>query len=711
MAENKNKIDRIHDQMPKHFRTRVNPNWNALISAIGESDQKTTDLIEEVRKQFFVKTASRPYIDRLGANHKISRPRFVGMDDKTFRNYIPVLAYQPKQVKLVMDLLLDIFFFKETTTAFTQSENYEPFSLVTGWELELIIDQTKTERIVFKTEDFADITNATAEEVVSAINRQTQHCFAVVFDDRIKKKKFIRIFTNTIGAKGSVQLVGGRADINIQFRGFNSNSGSGSNTQWQVTKVGDTVTFQHIGGISPGLDKVQVGDVVISSIVGNEGSFVIESIDLSNSSFSFTNLFATPGTYDHSLLLSSEKVNFMTPEKIVVFTNNSRSIVWEVTPGEIIIEMPASPPVVKRTLKGSAHINGMVGLMSTRNSDTSIDIDDASEWPSSGQFILQREEEIQSHILTGSENTYTSKLIDTRFDISQRYSYTSKSGNTLSGITPNLPPAADIHEVSVSTANRVGSTVTVTTASNHNFEVGEAVRVQNVTPDIDNTVNGTFIITSIPTNNSFTYEALGVVGGNTGGVCRVERIGIADSGSLVYLTSTIIDSGIYGPYMWDKSAPYVISSLTSNIQSDIKAGNNVRSIQIDTINNIPNEEGYLVFDFGTEREEGPVRYLYKPTSASLQLDPAYIFKNNHDTGSSVTMIRRRGAHVMSGLSSEYPAYITDPASAREILQDLLRQVKSVGIFIEFLIRYPEQLYATLDVYRSGREGLWPVNSD
>lgn len=711
MANNKNKADRIHDQMPRFFKTRSNPNWKALIDALGESDQNVTDLVEEVRKQFFVKTASRPYIDRLGANFRVSRPRFVGMDDPTFRNYIPVLAYQPKQVKYVMDLLLDIFFFKDTTTAFTQSEDFEPFTLVNGWELEYTVDQNKFERIVFNSAEFANIAAATAEEVVSAINRQAQHSFAVVFDDRIKKRKFLRIFTNTIGSKGSVQMTGGRADMMMRFRGFNDLAGSGTSTQWLVTKIGDTVTFQHTGGATPNLDRVQAGDVVIISIAGNEGSFVVESIDLANSSFSFTNLFATPGAYDHSLLPPTALVRFMTPEKIVVYTNNTRSVVWEVSPGEIIVEMPASPPVVKRSLIGSAHINGLVDAMVDRTSDTSLELTDASEWPTQGQFVLQEVSEIQTHILTGSEDVVLTEQFDTRFDKAQRYSFTGKSGNFLTGITPDLPPLSDVFEVNVTTATRVGTTVTVVTASPHGFAIGEGVRLQNVVPDTDNTINGTFIITSTPTTTSFTYESAGLAGVNTGGVARIERIGMAASGSLLYLTSAQVDSGILGPYMWSPNAPYVISSLTSNIQADIKAGNNVRTIAINTVNNIPDTEGFVIFDFGTEREEGPVRYLYKPTTASLQLDPAYVFKSNHDIGSSITVIRRRGAHVMSGLGSEYPAYITDPAVAREVLQNLMRQVKSVGIFIEFLIRYPEQLYSQLDVYKSGNPDLWPINEE
>lgn len=708
MAANKNKVDLIHDQMPRFFKTRTNPNWNALITALGESDQELAELIEEVRKQFFIKTASRPYLDRLGANFKVSRPRFIGMDDPTFRNYIPILSYQPKQVKLVLDLLLDVFFFKETTTAFTQSLQPETYDITDGWELLYTVDQTKLERIQFNADEFISLSAATAEEVVAAINRQAQFSFAVVYDDRIKKQKFIRLFSNTIGSKGSIQITGGRADMSLQFRGFNLDAGSETNTVWTVTKIGDTVTFQHTGGTSPNLDKLEIGDIVIISINGNEGSFVIQSIDLNNNSFTFINLFATPGVYNHSVLPTDELVRFIKPEKMVVYLNNSRSVVWEVSPGEIIVEMPATPPVVKRSLIGSAHLNGMVARVTDTPTQNSLEIENASDWPVAGTFVLQTQNEIQTHILTGSEDVVLTKELNTRFNNALTFSYTSKTGNVLNGISPNLPIVADLYENNIVSATRSSNIITIVTSTAHNYEVGEAVRIQGVAPDALNDINGTFIILSTPTSTSFTYMSVGADGVSAGGESRVERIGMSNDGSLIYLTTAQMNTGIYGPYMWSPDAAYVISSLTSKIQSEIKAGNNVRTLPIEAVNNIPNQEGFVVFDFGTEFEEGPVRYLYKPTTGTLQLDPAYVFKQNHEVGSSITVIRRRGAHVMSGLGSEYPAYITDPAVARRTLQELMKQVKSAGIFLEFLVRYPEQLYSTLDVYDSGREGLWPI---
>ena len=140
MAGNRKNSDSLHDQLNPYFNTKTNPNWRALIDAIGESDDGVAELVSEVRRQFYLSTADRPYIDRLGANLNINRPKVVGMDDPTYRKYVPVLAYQPKQVKLILDQLMGIFFFQEATTSFVESLTESPFYLKTGWELVYAVD-------------------------------------------------------------------------------------------------------------------------------------------------------------------------------------------------------------------------------------------------------------------------------------------------------------------------------------------------------------------------------------------------------------------------------------------------------------------------------------------------------------------------------------------------------------------------------------------
>lgn len=828
--DNKSKIDQLHDLMPAHFNTRNNPNWNALITAIGSNDDAIVDLITEVKKQFFVKTAYRPYLDNLAANDGVQRPLGVGMDDPTFKKYIPILAYTPKQVKLIIDKLLDIFFAKETTTAFVQSLAAQPFILQDGWELQYKVDGIYDELIYFRTSDFTNIGAATAQEVTAVINRQAQHSFAENYYDSVAKGNYVKIFTNTIGSKGSIQLEGGRADIALQFNGFITGAGTGSNTQWTITKVGDQVTYKYTGGANPNLNLLQIGDVVISLLVGNVGSFVISNVDLGNSSFTVTNLFGTAGTFTQ---LDDTYTKFFTPNKYVVYTQNSRAVTWEVTPGEVIVEMPATPPVVKRSLAGSMHINGSESNVLLTNSPTSVTVADASKFPLAGNFWLQEVDEIQTRYFTPLENTLASTTFNGRLQGTPiKYSFTSRlvletigditngsnqianlastaglavgngvfmpgvpsyativsilgstvtldfpavatgtgvpvqfAGDVLTGITPNLPALAMLDEQSLTSLTRTSNIVTATTSAPHDYKVGDTVAIfgssgivtqtstgtiqnglntimsvtpiatvaigqltvgtsipqgtmvnaitgstvtmsQNATGNATETItfnenlNGAFLITSV-TTNTFTYEAIGSNGtATTPGTARVESTGLATSGSLVIITDALprTFTRLTGTYVWDLSAPFVLSENTATISTSIQAGQVVQLLDLST-NTIPAAGGYVIFDYGLNTQEGPVRYLYTPNNTTIVLDPSYIFQFNHSAGSSITSIDNKGPHLMSGIGTEFPPYITNPSDVRVTLEKLIQSVASAGIFIDFLIRYPEQLYSTIAVYQ------------
>lgn len=521
MPGNKTKVDRLNDLLPNTFNTRVNPNWNGLLQAVGAEDQRIADLVEEVRKQFFVKTASRPYLDRLAANNLISRPKLIGMDDAAFRLYTPILSYQPKQVKNIIDNLLDIFFAKESTTVFMTSTSFEPFTLHDGWELDYLVNNFQNEHIIFNVADFTNITNATASEIASAINRQAKYSFAIAFFDSTTGKTFVRIFTKTIGAKGSLLVEGGRSIIALRLDGFISQAGTGSNTQYTVTKIGDEMTFNWTGGSSPGINFLKNGDIVIINLAGNRGSFLIEHVDIANNKFVFRNLLGTAGIFTQT---SANDIKFIRPHKFVISDVINRAVTWEIKSGEIEIEIPATPPIVKRFLAGAAHINGTAGALNT---------------------------------------------------------------------------------------------------------------------------------------------------------------------------------GILGPYMFDLNAPFVLSSLKATILTTIQAGKIIPILNIGT-NSIPNTPGSIVFDYGLSNAEGPVHYLYKPNANSLALDPAYTFQHSHNSGTStITAIRKSGGPILTTDGAQFPTYITDTAIARTTLEDLILSVKSAGIFVNFLIKYPEQLYGAFDVYGSG----------
>lgn len=702
MANKKDKIDNLHDQMPAAFDTRNNVAWKAMIDAMGDQDQQTIDLVESVRQQFFIKTASRPYIDRLGTANLVQRPKFIGMDDTTFRQFIPVMAYNPKQVKLVLDKLLDLFFFKESTTSFIASSISSPFILSDGWELQYSVDSYNDERIEFKASEFTDISNATANEVVAAINRQASNSYAIAFEDSITKAVYIRIFTKTIGSKGSVEITGGRANIGLQFEGFNNEAGQGGNSQWQITKVGDTVTMQFTGiGNSPRIDKLQVGDIVTITRSGNEGSFIIETVNPTSDYIVYKNLFATPEIFTQSTV---DDVKFMTPFKSNVFLKDRRAIIWEVRAGEVVVEMPPSPPVVKRNRKGAAHINGIDSIATNVGTDT-LNLATPNGFPESGgKFFFIPVNEIRTYFPNDGDTTVFN--FNNRLNSSMPiYEYTSRVGNTLTGITPTLPVTANNGSFTLTSANRDNNNaLTVTTSVPHNLQVGEIAIVEGATQGsgVGLDTNGAWKVTNVISNTTFeAYSFSGPLGlrESAGGNVRVERIGAANNDGRVILRSAQLDPRIEGPFLWDENSDFVLSSLTAELTAEIKAGTTQRNIQV-TSNNIPNEQGRLIFDFGTEQQEGPVRYFFKPSDSSIALDPSYVFKHVHSVGSSVTMIRRRGGIQFDGFGSEQGAYITDPTSARLVLQSLMQDLKSVGIFINFLVRYPKFFYATIDTYKS-----------
>lgn len=832
MAINKTKVDSLHDLLPKHFSSRTNPNWKALVDAIGSADSDTSNLVSEVRNQFFVKTASRPYLDRLAANSMIARPRLVGMDDPSFRQYIPVLSYKPKQVKLIIDQLLDIFFFKESTTAFITSQNAEPFALQDKWEFEYVVDELNNERIQFSQNEFTNIGLATANEIVASINRQTKFSYATADYDSITKSTFIRIFSNTIGSKGSIRIVGGRANVALRFNGFINTAGNGSNTQWTVSKIGNEITFKYTGGLSPGINQLQVGDIIISNLVGNVGSFAITKVDLANQAITFINLFGTVGTFTQT---NDKGTKFFRPNSYKAYLNPRRAMTWETSPGEITVEMPTSPPVVKRSLKGSAHVNGAFSQMVTRDSNTSMTVQDATYFPDGGNFWLEEVTAIMSHIVSPTDNTTITATQNTRLIYEMiKYSYTSRKaaittgsttanvnqiivanptgitqgqqvvmdgivpyahvtsvagniinidraprlslinssvtflGNQLVGITPNLPAPAATNELPNSFVSRVSDVITVTVSAPHGFLVGDAaiingnsgilsstttgditlgsnqvinvanpatvapgmlisglgIAIGSIVVDINGNIitmdrnatqtivgdtlnfsenlNGGHTIVSV-TPTTYTFNLLGLNGSSSNsGTSGVERTGLATSGSKVYITNALDSSltRVIGPYIWDLGASFVLSSHKGKIAEAIQAGKIVRLLNLN-VNDIPSIGGFLIFDYGLNTQEGPVRYLYKPTDSTIAIDPSYTFKFSHNINSGITLVGTNGPHQMSTFGTEYPAYVTDPSQARIILEDLIRSVKSAGIFVNFLIRYPDQLYATLDVYNSG----------
>jgi hypothetical protein len=701
MTVNKTMIDKLHSNMPAYTGSRVNPNWKVIIEAIGQEDQYLALLIEEVRKQFSMRTGYRPYIDRLASNVKVDRPRLMGMDDTTFRKYVPIMSYHPKQVKLIIDKLLDVFFFRDSTTAHIETSSFEPYNIEDSWTLEYMVDDAYHERVTFVTSDFANIASATADEVAASINRQVTHSFAVSHYNPVLNVNTIRLFTNTIGSKGSIVIEGGQSNVVLKFNDYLDDVAIGSNTQWTVTKIGDELTFAYTGGTDPGIADLLDGDIALIDISGISGSFPIKNISIDDEKFSLINYFGQAGVYTQS---STTQFRFLRPYKANIALQKKRAAMWETGPNKLVIEMPATPPVVRRTLKGAIHLNGLVRTVVDRSSDTSLTLDDASLWPQSGTFWLKELRELKHRYATSLEDTQSSSLVNANLiGELERYEYTSKIGNVLTGITPNLPALASLNQVDISTCDRSSDVLTIVTSDPHTFVEDEYVCISDLLPTVFG-VNGSYQVESVISPLSFTVTSVGTDGSATPstGNARVERMGMTNSGSSAILTDSQLSAitGITGAYLWDQSAPFVLSSCVGVTDEQIKAGSIKKTLQLGS-NDISVESGYVIFEYGTSDQEGPIKYLFKTSGQVLALDPTYTFQKNHAVGCNLIMLRHFGPHKISVTGAEYATYVTDPLVVRDNLEQMILSVKSVGFYVDFLVRYPHQLFATIDVYRSG----------
>jgi hypothetical protein len=759
--ENKTKADRIFDLLPKYFNARADQNWSSLISAIGSEDERLAQLAEQVRKQFFIKTAERPYIDRLAANNNISRPRFVGMSDTDFRRFVPIMSYQPKQVKKIIDELLDLFFFKDATTAFLSSGTYEPFALKDTWNLDITVDNLYQEHIVFKTSDFTNIAAATAIEVAAAYNRQAKHSYAINYYDSTTKQTYLRFFSNTIGAQGSMLVTGGLSNIAFELNGFLSDLGTGSNTQWIVTKIGNEITFTYNGGTQPGVESLLPGDIFFCDISGNVGSFVVTKVDIRLLNFSFINILGSTGTFTQT---NNKQAKWSRPVYVTSFSAPRRALTWETAIGKTSIEMPATPPIVYRGAKGGFHINGEFAIVTEINSPTSLTVNDALNMPTSGNFIIEPIEAITARLIGGTvEDIKTNTMNGRVISNFTRYSYTNKTGNVITGITPDLPAVTALQEITISALNRTGNVITCLaandfaagdtifihgssgipilttsgTTSNGSSTISSISALTGVSPGqlvsgtglaagtkVVHIVNATTITISQPAtvsgstsltfsedtngpwelaSTSSTQFTINQIGSNgvasiPGVASKEQRLLAPNSFKIISTTSISSDiSKIKGPYIWDLNAPFTLGADTTTTSEKIVAGKMYKLLTVNT-NNMPDGPGYIVIDYGKNNQEGPIRYLYKAAENILAIDTSYTFQQYHDLGASVVTVSKLGPHAPVGKGDEYPPYVTNPPDARKLLQDLIVSVASAGIFIDFIIRYPNQLYGTIDVY-------------
>lgn len=150
------------------------------------------------------------------------------------------------------------------------------------------------------------------------------------------------------------------------------------------------------------------------------------------------------------------------------------------------------------------------------------------------------------------------------------------------------------------------------------------------------------------------------------------------------LDDSYLGNYIYGP----NSDKLSIRSVYTQIKEEINVNDIKYNLNVQNSKDFPNE-GYLMFGFGTDDQEGPVRFYSKPSNSSLLLDATYRFKKNHSLNSGVYLLQDTIPYTPKTDGSDYPTYVTDSGAGRIAAEAAIERIKAGGIFVNILLVLPK----------------------
>jgi len=409
------------EQEYKRLRSYLNPyiagpNVDAVLTALATgSSSYMINQAAAVNDNLYIVTAIGTYLDQRLAEFGITRPSAVGLSDDVFRE-IGIQIKNRKQVRDLINNLLDAMFGDKFTKATSDSQAFEPYNLNDGDTLIINFDDHTTTTVVFKASEFQNIHAATAQEVADAISTYLNGIgvqgAAIAKNDG--NGPYVELISNTIGPSSSVTVQGGSAQNQLLFAAPVA-AGGNMSTQWTLSlRPGGVIRFTWSGGANPNLGLVSPGDYV--NVFGggfasstNEGSYtIIDSVGgtVNNSYFDVLNPLGTTGIINQG---SDDAVLFYNPIKRTLISNSSYAAVYQVQSRMLQIFMPATTQVIRRSRLGSAHLHDPPRGTFTLNANPSpgdiFSITATSSLAAGGDFTIGATPAITAANLVAAINT------------------------------------------------------------------------------------------------------------------------------------------------------------------------------------------------------------------------------------------------------------------------------------------------------------------
>lgn len=566
------------------------------------------DNIRAVNDMLYIVTAQGRYLDERLAEHGITRPPEIGLADDIFSK-IGIEVKNRKQVRDLINNLLNIIFGDEYVRASDKSRAFEPYNLQDGDQLIINFDDHVTVPITFKTGEFSNIAAATAQEVADSITKTLRSLgytgTAIAQNDG--NGPYVEILSDTIGSASSVTVLGGRAQNELKFDSPVP-AGGNMSTQWTLSlQPGGIIRFTWSGGANPNLGKVSTGNYV--NVFGggftssaNEGSYTVSTSvggPVNVSYFEVLNPLGTSGIITQG---DDDAILFYNPVRKTLASQLNYAAIYQTNARILQIFLPATTKVVRRERKGSAHIH----------------------FPPYVSFILNAQPDPGDNF-----SLTTTALIQAGVNFT--------NGSTIADTVTNMAAAA------------------------------------NLVTGLRAYANGQVL-------NVFIDDASFAMTGTYSGTENIVASG--PQGDMISLAPNQP-----GPYLYDITQPFTVSSIGTTLAQNLD-GTFPRVVSVVDSSQFPDEQGFLIFGYGTENQEGPVPYIARPSNSTLLISPAYNIKKFHANGSDVAWVSAKSAPDISRDGLDYPFYLTDIVGGRLYAQDLINQVAASGISVVFTILYP-----------------------
>jgi hypothetical protein len=333
----KDAFTRMAKSLPALYKAEVNTMIRGLLKSWAVSDDQVSIQLDNTKSQLFVKTAEGGNLDKLGSNVGVNRSPELGIDDGDFQNLVPVLSFYPKQVRATIISLLDVFWGAGFTrpnvsSGNTETYNFGPETLLTGTAT-FTKDKTTVKGVgtLFLSElqpgDYIKPTSldGTFYQKVSAVIDNTTLELSVPWSHNTIVGAAIEIAP----VRELSYIVDSREERSIRFV-------PSAFADLSAVTIAEIVAFINSNQEH---SPLITADTFLDPVLGSKLNLRTNTPGLQGS------IQITGGDAN-----DPARLNFPSAKQ-----SDTRCKVIEVNPNEIVVQIPSSVPVLRRSLKGSAH--------------------------------------------------------------------------------------------------------------------------------------------------------------------------------------------------------------------------------------------------------------------------------------------------------------------------------------------------------------------